>query len=99
MKEVTDEVMNTMAMTAVDATIFDAYLTHWSKNITAPSTDEYPYYNLVFSRQVSADDIMNNMDLDMMPGFRFTWNYNKYVEPENIYSTYGSEEPSKQFVR
>ena len=42
-------------------------------------------------REVSADEI-NNMDLDMMPGFRFTWHYNKHVEPENIYSryTYGS---------
>ena len=73
-------------------------MTHWSKNITAPFTDRWPY-DLTFSRDVSANDIYNNMDLDMMPGFRFTWNYNKYLEPENIYSTYGSEEPSKQFVR
>ena len=93
--------MNTMAMSSEDADTIDAYLTHWSKNITAPSTDEYPYYYLTFSREVSANDIDNNMDLDMMPGFIFTWNYNKHVEPENIYSRYiyGSKEPTKQFVR
>ena len=36
------------------------------------------------------------MDLDIMPGFRLTWNYNKHVEPED---EFGSRTNSKQFVR
>ena len=46
-------------------------LTHWSQNITAPTRDSY---FITLARKVSKDEI-RNMKLDMMPGFRFTWNY------------------------
>ena len=36
------------------------------------------------------------MDIDMMPGFRLTWNYNKHIEPEAKYSSWTV---TKQFVR
>ena len=69
----------------------DADLAYWSKNITDPF---YDYY-IELVRKVAADDI-NNTDLDMMPGFRFTWSYNKHVEPWKKFST---EDKTKQFVR
>ena len=61
--------------------IIDADLTHWRKNISVSSS----YYNIILDRKVSANDI-DNMDLDVMPGFRFTWNYDKNVEPWTKYS-------------
>ena len=72
--------------------IIDADLTHWSKNFTKPAADRY-YIGL--DRKVRADDI-NEMDLDVMPGFRLTWNHNKHVEPEDRFS---NQIKSKQFVR
>ena len=36
------------------------------------------------------------MDLDLMPGFTLTWNYNKLKEPEAKYS---NDTVTKQFVR
>ena len=59
---------------------------------SAPSRD---YYHIRLDRKVSADDI-RNMDLDLMPGFRFTWKYDKHVKPEAKYS---DEDKTKQFVR
>ena len=69
----------------------DADLTHWSKNITAPSYS----YLITLDRKVTADDI-NNTNLDTMPGFRLTWNYNKHVELEDKYS---SRTVTIQFVK
>ena len=69
----------------------DADLTHWSKNITAPSSS----YQIYLSRKVSADDI-NNLKLEMMLGFRLTWNYNEHVEPKD---TFSSLTKTKQFAR
>ena len=86
MKEVSDN-----DQTSFDYNDIDADLTHWSKNVIGRSYS----YRIELDRKVSADDI-NNMDLDMMPGFRLTWNYNKHVEPE---TGYGSRTVTKQFVR
>ena len=69
----------------------DVDLTHWSKNITAPS---YLYY-ISLDRQVSAEEI-TNMKLDMMPGFRLSWKYDTKVEAEYRYS---SDATTKEFVR
>ena len=86
MKEVSDNDEMRIGWTDIDAD-----LTHWSKNISPPAYS----YVISLDRRVSADDI-NNMNLDMMPGFRLTWNYNKHVEPED---TFSSETATKQFVR
>ena len=72
----------------------DAELTHLTKKITAPDEKLGRYY-MRMNREVSADDI-SHMDLDMMPGFRLTWNYNKHVEAEN---TYSKSDRTKEFVR
>ena len=69
----------------------DADLTNWSKNITAPSES----YIIQLDRKVTADDLYNS-NLDIMPGFRLTWNYNKHVEPV---AKYRSKVKNKQFVR
>ena len=61
----------------------DGDLTHWSKTITNPISKDG--YMVGYYRQVSQDDI-KFMKLDMMPGFRLTWYYNKQVEPEAKYS-------------
>ena len=49
MKEVSDEEDEEEIKFCYDDdnfSVIDADLTHWSKNITAPSTDEYPFYSL-----------------------------------------------------
>merc|ERR1712012_812631 len=70
----------------------DADLTYLFENISAGSSNSYI---ISLHRQVSADDLYN-IDLDMMPGFRLTWNYNKHIEPVADYS---SLTLTKQFVR
>ena len=37
-------------------------------------------FDIQYERDVSEDDI-NQMNLDMMPGFRLTWSYNKQHKP------------------
>ena len=86
MKEVSDN-----DQMFLDNIIIDADLAHKSANITAPS---YSYYTEL-NRKVSMEDI-NQLDLDIMPGFRMTWNYNEHLEPEHFYS---EEELTKYFVR
>ena len=68
-----------------------ADLTHWSKNTTSQSFS----YDMYLLRKVSSDDL-NNMDLDTMPGFQFSWKYNKQVASVDKYS---KENKTKQFVR
>jgi len=75
----------------VNNDVIDADLNYWSENITAPTAD----YHIKLNRKVTADDIYN-MDPDMMPGFRLTWNYNRNIEPVDIYSNLTK---TKQFVR
>ena len=70
----------------------DADVTHWSRNVTIRYHPP-PYY-IIMNRKVSSDDI-NNMDLDLMPGFRLNWNYNYNVEPEPEYNS----KQNWQFVR
>ena len=109
MKEVSDKMMF-----CYDCTYIDADLTHWRKNITAPTN----YYSIQLIRRASQDEI-RNMSLDMMPGFRLTWKYNKHIQPEakdiqpealsftnwnhfqnwNKLSTYKHEVKSKEFVK
>ena len=77
-----------------DYKTIDANLTSWSKSINGPL---YSSSNTIaHDREVSRDDI-RNMKLDMMPGFRLTWNYNNVkLMPEPKYS---NENKTKQFVR
>ena len=86
MKEVSD---NDKMM--YEYTDIDADLTHWSKNITAPGS----YLSIYLDRKVSPDDI-TNLKLEMMPGFRLTWNYNTELKPEAEYSNAGT---TKEFIR
>ena len=83
MKGVTDD----MTFTYVGE--INADLTHWNKNMTPPNP--YRYYQIYLNREVSKDDIMD-MKLDLMPGFRLMWNYNKKVIPEAKFD-------NEQFVR
>ena len=69
----------------------DTDLTHWSKNITAPGSTYY----IKLDRKVSQDEI-RNMKLDKMPGFRFTWNYDKQAQPEAKYYKVKTKEFVKQ---
>ena len=53
----------------------------WSKNITPPGF----MFDIQYERDVSEDDI-NQMNLDMMPGFRLTWSYNKQHKPRAFFT-------------
>ena len=70
----------------------DADLTHWSKNITAPTKD---YYSIQFERKISQYEI-SKMKLKMMPGFGLSWNYNRELEPE---ARYIKDDTNKEFAR
>ena len=94
MKEVSDNDLMTFDCSDCTTINIDADLRKWTKNITAPNP-EYGYYFIKLDRKVSQDDI-KNIDLDMMPGFRFTWNYTRVVDPKSIYS---NQDKNKQFVR
>ena len=60
----------------------DADKTHVITNITGPFDD---YYVIRLNRKVSDEDI-RNIKQDKMPGFRFSWKYNKEVELWRKYS-------------
>ena len=75
-----------------DCCFIDHYLTHWSKNISAPDKS---FYDIKVQRKVSKDDF-KNMDLDTMPGFILTWNYNRRVE---AVAKYSNEETTQEFVK
>ena len=61
----------------------------WTRNYSFP---DYEYF-IELNRKVSK---IKNMDLSLMPGFRFTWKYNHNVEPEAKYS---DDDTTKQFAR
>ena len=70
----------------------DADLTHFHKNYTDKSTR----FSLILTRKLSKEDI-SNIELDTMPGFRLTWNYDQLVGPGlNEYSSFSN---TKNFVR
>ena len=78
-------------------TIIDEDIIYWSKNITVDPTNPYEsieYYTISLDRKISQEGI-KSLELDMMPGFRLTWNYSKMVE--QIASFHN--EDSDQFVR
>ena len=71
--------------------LIDPDLTHFSINITAP----FSFNDIKLNRRVTANDI-NALELEQMPGFRVTWNFNKRVDSE---SKYRNDEITKQYVR
>ena len=52
-------------------------------------------YHIKLDRSVSQDYI-KNMNIDWMPGFRITWNYNKKIEAGTMFS---NDDRTKEFVR
>ena len=61
----------------------DADKTHVIKNITGPF--DYKYDGILLNRKVTYEEI-RNIKKDKMPGFRFSWKYNKEVELWRKYS-------------
>ena len=52
-------------------------------------------YFLNLDRRVPQDEIVD-MKLDKMPGFRFSWNYDKEIDSE---ARYINDDTTKEFVR
>lgn len=74
----------------------DANLSVWSKNLTAPNPNSYlDAFIITFDRKPSNTDT-KNLTLDIMPGFRLSWNYNIDVTPE---AKYANDETTKEFAR
>ena len=71
--------------------VIDPDLRQWHTNITAPTSN---YVEVSLNRKVTVDDI-NNMELDMMPGFRLTWNFNTVTK----YAMLSNTDNTKEFVR
>ena len=72
MKEVSDN--DKMTITTVGD--IDGDKSHVTNNITGPFKHEY--YSIRLNRDVKDEDI-KNIKQDKMPGFRFTWKYDKEV--------------------
>ena len=87
MKEVSDN--DRMSFGSSFSNFIDADLTHLHTRFTAPFSGPFA---IALNRKVTADDI-NNIDQDMMPGFKLTWNYNKHLVPEDRYT---NEDKTKQ---
>ena len=70
--------------------ILDPEIKHWSSNISITDFDIHDnsyFYNIDHNRLLSDEDILA-LDMDMMPGFRLSWNYNKHLEPDrNLYDS------------
>ena len=78
----------------------DPDLTEWEKNITAPApasgdNEDFYYYTFLLTRRVSDEDI-KNVDLDMMPGFRLTWNLTSQRDNSHKFR---DKHENKNFVR
>ena len=69
-------------------------LFHCSKNITAPNP-KLGLYLVKLDRKMS-QDVIRKMEIDTMPGFRFTWKYNLQIEPE---ARYANDATTKEFVK
>ena len=68
----------------------EAELKHWSRNVSMLSN-----YAIKLDRKVSLDEI-RNVELDVMPGFVLSWNYDKWIKPV---AKYGGTGKIKAFVR
>ena len=55
---------------------------------------EDPYF-ILLDRKIPKDYI-RKMSRDLMPGFRFSWNYDDQVEPE---AKYKDTDTTKEFVK
>ena len=64
--------------------------TQWSRNITTKNK----YYTITLDRKVTKDDI-SQVELDVMPGFRLTWNLTTKLSG----SMYSNDDLTKEFVR
>ena len=64
----------------------------WTKNISYQSKDSYEF---LIDRRLPADAI-SKLDLELMPGFRLLWNYNKPLDPD---PKYRDEYTNKLFAR
>ena len=70
----------------------------WEKNIPIMHLNKGYYednYNFLISNQRDVSD----ETYDRMPGFRFTWNYNKQLVPDVIEKHSGSTRWESYFVR
>ena len=75
MKKVSDNDKMTMSIVGD----IDVDITHMSKNFSiGPSKD---FFGVLLNRKVSFEEI-KNIKIDRMPGFRFSWKYNKEVQHE-----------------
>ena len=72
---------------------FDADQTTAYTNFKPPSNYEYP---IVLSRHVTYDDV-ETQNLDVMPGFRFSWWYTGAEVPSD--NSFKDDAQTKQFVR
>ena len=63
--------------------IIDPGITHFSKNVTSARIDSY---TVVLNRKIPSETI-NDIKLDMMPGFRLIWEYETQLGlPINIWN-------------
>jgi len=74
------------------STYIDADVTNWTKNISYQSKDSYEF---LIDRRLPADAI-SKLDLELMPGFRLLWNYDKPLDQD---PEYRDEYTNKLFAR
>ena len=82
-----DSLLKTEASSYPPGGYIQSDVTRW--NGSFPVTRVWgPMYVLKYLRQRKPEDDIELTDLDLMPGFRLTWNYDKhvepYIDPENV---------------
>ena len=65
-----------------DDCYIDPDVTETSKNITDPFPSTFEFFS--HNRQVSQEEI-NDTKIDKMPGHRFTWKYDRDIQPDAKY--------------
>ena len=91
---------NDYTKTFPDGGAIDAGIMHWSRNYSIAELtkfdDDYQYFRFYHNRYLSEPNILT-VDLNTMPGFRFTWKYNARMEPDDVYLNYSLK--NMAFVR
>ena len=81
----------------LDGRFLELELTSASSNFTPPAADTYSYRWIVLDRNLKDD--FKNIQIERMPGFRFSWYYSGLDESVSPDSRYSNSENNRLFIQ
>ena len=81
----------------LDGRFLELELTSASSNFTPPAADTYSYRWIVLDRNLKDD--FKNIQIERMPGFRFSWYYSGLDESVSPDSRYSNSEINRLFIQ